>query len=150
MPTLYNARVELDTRGDIDDQLLEELTDYGPATGRAERGHVEVYITLPAEGLRQAVTTALALVGSAVGVDVLAVEAMPTDEFDRRVGLAPVPELVGVTDAAAALGVSRQAVLQRLESGSLPGRKVGNAWVIPQVAIERTLPRTTKRPSPSP
>ncbi|EYR62156.1 hypothetical protein N866_11160 [Actinotalea ferrariae CF5-4] len=133
----YNARIEYRTRDDIDDQLLEALTDYGPATGRAERGWVEVYITVPATSLRQAFTTALALAESATDAPVLAVEVLPTDEFDARLGLAPLPELVSVTEAAQSLRVSRQAVLQRLESGTLPGRKVGNAWVIQRSAVVR-------------
>lgn len=131
----FNARIEYQTREDIDDALLEALTEYGPATGRAERGWVEVYITVPATTLRQAFSTALAVAEAAVQVPVLAVEVLPTAEFDARNGLAPLPELVSVTEAAALLGVSRQAVLQRLESGSLPGRKVGNAWVIQRPAL---------------
>ena len=80
----FNARVEYRTRDDVDGHLLEALTDYGPATGRADRGWVEVHITVPATSLRQAVTTALALAESAVDAPVLAVEVLPTEEFDAR------------------------------------------------------------------
>ena len=55
---------------------------------------------------------------------------MGTDEFDRRVGLASIPDLVSVTEAAALAGVSRQAILQRLEAGTLAGLKIGATWAV--------------------
>jgi excisionase family DNA binding protein len=48
-----------------------------------------------------------------------------------------MPELVSVTEAAERLGVSRQAVLQRLASGSLPGTKVGTTWAVQERALTR-------------
>lgn len=126
----YNARIEYQTREDIDDRLLDALADYHPATGRAPRGWVEAIITLPAENLRQAATTALAVAEAAHVAPLLAVEVLPTAEFDARHGLTPLPDLVSVTEAALLLGVSRQAVLQRLERGTLAGSKVGDTWVV--------------------
>ncbi|MEK8226712.1 helix-turn-helix domain-containing protein [Oerskovia sp. M15] len=110
------------------------------------RGHVAAEITLPAESLRQAATTALAIAETGAvraaldGADVLALEVLPTAEFDQRNGLDPMPELVSVTEAAEELDVSRQAVLQRLESGSLPGTKVGKTWVVQARALEPFKP----------
>lgn len=128
--TKYNARFEYRTREPIDDRLIHALIDYHPATGRSPRGWAEVTITLPSESLRQATVTALALAEAALAVELLVLEVLPTDEYDARLGLAPLPEIVSVTEAAAKLRVSRQAVLQRLESGSLPGKKAGNTWVV--------------------
>jgi excisionase family DNA binding protein len=138
--TDYNARIEYATRDGDDDDLIDALAGYHPAIARAPRGWVEAIITLPAETLRQATTTALAIAEVAgraalAGAEVLALEVLPTDEFDARNGLAPMPALMSVTEAAAELGVSRQAVLQRLEAGSLPGTKVGNAWVVQAAAV---------------
>lgn len=133
--TRYNARIEYATREPIDDHLIDALIDYHPAAGRSPRGWAEVTITLPSESLRQATVTALALAEAALAVEVLALEVLPTDEYDARLGLAPLPELVSVTEAAAKLGVSRQAVLQRLESGSLLGQKAGSTWVVPADAL---------------
>jgi excisionase family DNA binding protein len=48
-----------------------------------------------------------------------------------------VPELLSVTDAAKSLGVSRQAVLQRIEGGRLEASRIGNSWAIPKSVIER-------------
>lgn len=129
----HNARIEV-SRRDIADAWAERVVDalagYGPAVSRGPTGCAEVIITVPATDLRQAFITACALARDATESEVVAAEVMTTAEWDRRHGLEPLPELLSVTQVADALGVSRQAVLQRLESGSLSGVKVGNAWVI--------------------
>lgn len=146
--TEYNAHIEWATRSGDDDELVDALVDYHPAVSRGARGHVSAEITLPAESLRQAVTTALAIAENGAvraaldGAEVLALEVLPTAEFDQRNGLDPMPELVSVTEAAEELDVSRQAVLQRLESGSLPGTKVGKTWVVQARALETLKPTT--------
>lgn len=129
--TEYNARFEYRTREPVDDHLIHALIDYHPATGRSPRGWAEVTISLPAETLRQATVTALALAEAALAVEVLVIEVLPSAEHDARLGLAPLPELLSVTETAARLGVSRTAVLKRLESGSLTGQKIGSTWVVP-------------------
>lgn len=129
--TEYNARFEYRTREPVDDHLLTELAPYHPATSRSSRGWVEVTITLPAEALHQAALTTLAIANAALAAEVLVLEVLPTAEFDARMVLDPLPELLSVTEAAEKLGVSRSAVLKRLESGSLPGTKAGNTWVVP-------------------
>lgn len=138
--TDYNATIELGTRADdstLADVLIDALPEYGPAVGRAERGWVTLHITFPATGLRQAFTTALALVEGATDVPIVAVEVLPTEEFDARNGLLPAPpETVGVPEAAELLGVSAQAVRQRITSGSLPARRVGRDWRIQRAAVE--------------
>ena len=138
--TEYNARIEWATRTGDDDDLVDALVDYHPAVSRSERGWVEAHVTLPAETLRQAATSALAIAEAASaaaldGAGVLVLEVLPTAEFDERNGLVPMPKLVSVTEAAERLGVSRQAVLQRLESGSLAGTKVGKTWVVQEGAL---------------
>lgn len=137
--TLYNARIELRTRDAqaISDDLIEAFEGYSPAVSTAASGWTDVDISLPAVDLRQAATTALALVAQATDVDVVALEVMTTDEFDSRLGLQPLPAQVSVTEAAEILGVSRQAVLQRIESGSLPAVQVGKAWVIQRGILHR-------------
>lgn len=130
--TTYNATATIRTRRDATD-VVDELADHHAAVSPAGKGRLNVVITLPAESTRQATVTALALLERIGSLD--AVEVMPTAMFDARQGLAPLPELVSVTDAAAALGVTRQAVLQRLESGALLGSKVGSTWVIPAATL---------------
>ncbi|MCW2751716.1 MAG: hypothetical protein JWR83_2826, partial [Aeromicrobium sp.] len=52
-----------------------------------------------------------------------------------REGWEPVPDLVSVTEAAQLLGVTRQAVLDRINRKTLPAEKVGREYVIPRLAV---------------
>lgn len=136
---LYNAIVEIATKAKpeaVADDLMDGLEEYHPAVGTSLLGRPEVTITLPAESLRQALATALAVVENAAGKPAQSVEVMPTDDFDRRNGLEPMPELVSVTESAAMLGVSRQRVLQLVESSTIPAFKVGSTMVLQRAAVE--------------
>ena len=134
----YTVTVELDTKDDVAEQVVDALGAYHAAAGRSDRGRLSVTMTTPAEDFVQAMQTTVAITAQAVHAPVLSVEIMSTDEHDRRLGLDPVPDLVSVPEAAQILGVTRQAVLQRLGSGSLPGRQVGHAWVIPRASLAPT------------
>jgi excisionase family DNA binding protein len=133
--TEYNATVELQLKATeaTAEDLMEALADYHVSVASSPSSRVEVTITLQAESLRQAVLTALAVVGQCGAVTAL--EVLPTAEFDRRAGLDPVPPLASVTEAAAALGITRQAVLSRISSGSLPAERVGSTYAIPRAAL---------------
>lgn len=75
--TEYDARVEYDMRKitkSVDERLIESLRVYHPATSRTAQGRVEARFTLPAESLREAGRTALALAQSALDVPVLAID----------------------------------------------------------------------------
>ena len=138
MSTDSNIRAE--TTVPLDEKhtaaVLDALAAYHPAIGRSAFGRAEVIITLPAETVAQAAATATAVIAAAIApAELLGIDIATTADFDRRVGLEPLPELVSVTEAAAELGVTRQAVLQRIESGSLPATRIGTAWAIPQSAL---------------
>lgn len=141
MSTDYNLTVETTHRYTVEvaEQLLDALADYHPAVGRTSRNRLEVIVTLPAADLRQAIATGLAVVERAAHpAKVTSVEAMTTKEFDARTDVddpVEIPELVSITEAAAALGVTRQAVHQRIEAGTLPATQIGKTWVIPKSAI---------------
>lgn len=47
----------------------------------------------------------------------------------------PDGEFVSVAQAAASLGITRQAVLKRIRTGRLPATKVGRAYVVPRSAL---------------
>jgi excisionase family DNA binding protein len=53
----------------------------------------------------------------------------------------PRDAYVGTTEAAALLGITRQAVLKRIRAGTLPARKVGRNYVIPADAVQSPLAR---------
>ena len=131
--TDYTAEIAF--RGNLTDDhidhLMGALAPFHVAVSGGTDGTFDVTLTAPAENLRQATHALLAVAEAATGEPATSIEVLATSAWDRRNGFIPVPELVSVTDAAAQLGVSRQAVLQRLESGSLAGQKVGKTWVIP-------------------
>jgi excisionase family DNA binding protein len=136
MTETFNVVAETDAPAAGAEQLLDVLADYSPAVGRSPFARTEVTITLPATGLRQAVATAVRVLEDAVAPHrLLSLEVLTTADFDRRAGLTPVPALLSVTEAAQELGVSRQAVLQRIESGRLPATRVGSAWAISPDAL---------------
>lgn len=114
--------------------------DYHPAVAPNGRG-TDVIISLPADGLTQAVRTGLAVVAGVTTAAASAVQAMTAAEWDRRLGLVPVPDLISVTQAAEIQGVSRQAILQRLEGGALEGQKVGTTWVVSEADAHRISAR---------
>lgn len=136
---MYNAQVEVELRDTAaPEQAIDALAEHHPATWQSDRGWCGATISLPAESLAQATSAAVALVSAAYGgAPAIACEVMTEDERDAREGWAPTPELLSVTEVAEQLGITRQAVLQRINSGSLPARKVGQGWAIPAGAIVR-------------
>lgn len=138
----YTVTVELDGSPDPE-KLAGRL--YG--TELAERYHlgitsgvddrVALNLTVDSKTLDAAIDTAL----DAICIDwqetPYALAGMPTDEHDRRVRVEPV--MLGSADVAEALGVSPQRVRQLLDSGKLPGRKVGRDWLVTREAVEQRL-----------
>lgn len=136
MSTHYAVDLELDTKPTeaLVGRALDLLETYHPAASESPAGLLEVTVTVPADDLRQAVTTALA-VAAPIG-RVLVVTAQPEEVRDGRQGWDVVDELVGASEAAEILGVSRQRVLQMVGEGKLPNRKVGREYALPRQAVE--------------
>lgn len=133
----FNIVAELAERTDATkvDALVDALAGYHPAVGASDRGRFEVVITVLAESLRQASTTGLAILAHALpDREVVAYEVLSTKDFDERNGIEYLPDVVGVSEAAEIMGVSRQRVLQLVEAGSLPHARAGKAVVIPRAA----------------
>jgi len=143
----YTIRLELGAAGvhrevpDDHQQLLDALAGYSPALGVTDVGRLEVIDSLPADTVGQAVTTAFALVAQTGRGEVVVVEAMTSKEFDRRVALPLLPELLSVTEAAERLGMTRQSVLERIKAGTLAATRVGSTYAIAAVAVASTAPR---------
>ena len=139
----YNATLTIHvnkpaTEDDDIDDLMETFASYHPAVGDAPAcpGALKAVITLPAHTLTQAVATATALAAQ-VG-DLVGIEVIPTRMWDRREGLKiDDVDFVGVSEAAVRLGITPQAVRDRIASGRLPGRKVGRNWVVSDAALPR-------------
>lgn len=139
----YNATIEVAHRpgpagpaADLADTILDKLATASPAISISARGWLEVTITLPATSLIEATTTAIGYVKLATGHEPVSVSVTTTDEFDKRNGLVvQMPELVSVTEAAEILGVSRQAVIDRITRKTLHAEKVGREYVIQRAAL---------------
>lgn len=140
----YNATVTFDTRADVDDDIVDALAGYGPATDRDVRRHAQVHITFDAASLEQASVVALGL-AARTNLPVLGLEVLPTTEFDARVTAMPTSSGdVSVTEAAERLHLSRQAVLHRIKTGALPATKVGRTYSIPAGAVEAATAALTR------
>ncbi|KQP81550.1 helix-turn-helix domain-containing protein [Aeromicrobium sp. Leaf291] len=144
----FNIEVELAER-DVSEAALDKLLDtfdgLHPAATTSARGWITVILTVEAPNLQVAVASALGL----APVPAVSVTGMTTREYDRRVDqeVPAMPELLSLTEAAERLGVSRQAVHQRIESGSLPAAKVGNGWAIAAAAV--TPPARSRATAPA-
>lgn len=144
----YVAHIEVEAeRIDLEgvDRVMDELEDFHPSLSESPRGLQAATIALPAESLRQATAAAIRLVEAAYGGQAVAAEVMTEAEFDARQGWVPMPELVSVAEAAELLGVSRQAVMDRITRKTLPATRVGtgaggraSSYVIPRSAIAAT------------
>ena len=133
--TQFNISIELPIRkfdDDTLDNLMDQFEEYHPAIAASPLGWAEAIITVEAETLRQALVTALAVAGG----QVVSITGMTTEEFDRRpADVERIPELLSVGQAASALGISAQAVRQKLAAGALAGTKVDGTWWLPAAAI---------------
>ncbi|MCW2751478.1 MAG: binding domain protein excisionase family [Aeromicrobium sp.] len=136
---MYNAAVEVRSQKnpslDAIDRFMDNLAAYHPAFEMSPRGWLDARISFPAETLAQACATAIAVVEAALGAPAVACEVMTETEFIAREGWEPVPDLVSVTEAAQLLGVTRQAVLDRINRKTLPAERVGREYVIPRLAV---------------
>lgn len=137
----YAIHLEFDRRDPTQhdlEQLLEHLGHLHAAVGTSPAGWVDAQVTVPGESMAQAVTIALQS-AAAAGETVIRCETMIEREFARRLGVPEIPQLVGATEAAAMLGVSRQAVQQMHSAGRLPGQRVGSSLVFARAQVEAAL-----------
>ncbi|MCV2396182.1 helix-turn-helix domain-containing protein [Actinotalea sp. M2MS4P-6] len=134
MAASYNVVVDI---GRVDPVALDldPLAELHAVAAGTCYGTLELILTLPAEDLRQAASLGWSVV-KAAGHEPQALTVMTIADFDLRWGL-DEPATITVREAAELLGVSPQAVRQRLDSGSLPGERRGRDWHLPKRAIER-------------
>jgi hypothetical protein len=129
--TEYNVRLEyqMPPTEESGDLLVDTFKTFHPAAGPVGNGNIDVWLTLPGVDAYDVSQIATAL-ASKVQRPLIALEVLPTADFDRRVGLTPVPELIGADEAADILGISRQAVSKKFSSGALPGHRVGERVIV--------------------
>jgi len=95
------------------------------------------------EGAGMASTAAGLGAGLAMGQQMMA--AMGAQQTTPAVAPPPIPgaggipELLGTSDVAKALGVSEADVLATLEKGELKGKKIGSTWRVTRAALDEFL-----------
>ena len=140
MLTLYVAAVDTTTRNPEDWEVLnwlDELVDWNPSLTTSLDRSMQVILEVPAETLRQACATALAIITS-VNLTARSIQISTAQDWQARLSWHPIPELLSFHETAAMLGVSAQRVQQLAASGRLPALRVGsNRWAIPRPAVEQ-------------
>ena len=137
----YNATLTITPSSPVEDDdavdvLMEAFAAYHPAVGdapAAPRGRPagQTQPPPPQAPPRAHGPPPAPQVGDLVGIEVI-----PTQMWDRREGLkVDDVELVSVTEAATILGLTNQAVRDRITAGTLPGRKIGRNWLVPTAAL---------------
>lgn len=138
----YTIRAEQASTAALD-ELVTSLDGFHPAVSFTPRGWLSIMLTMPAEGTEQAVRAACAIASGPVAridaaATIVRIEAMTEAEFDAREGFAHVPDLMGLPEAAAALGVSAQRARQMVDEGKFAtARRVGErTWVVARSEVE--------------
>jgi len=142
MTESYNVVAELDaTFGEENaDALLGPIAEYSGAAARSELGHAEVVFTIPAESVRQATSTALAVLET-YPWPLRSLRVLSTADFDRLTDAMALPPLVSVQEAADDLGMTRQGVLKAIKGKVLPATRVGGTWVLQQSVVDSARAR---------
>ena len=105
--------------------LHDELQQFAPSVGTNEDGSLGVQLAIEARTVTGAVDTASkalrdALRSAGLKVTVVAVQAMPWEKFEESLRSPVVPQLVGVSEIAEMLAVSKQRVTQLSERDDWP------------------------------
>ncbi len=118
----WSVAVAWDTEVPLTVEVLGDLAALGgTATGSPGRNRVETIVTVDASDHAGAATAGVALVTDLVPGKVARVEVMTTEEADRRLAEPAFPELVGITEIARILGVSRQRASALRANARFPG-----------------------------
>ncbi len=92
------------------------------------------------EGAGMASTAAGLGAGLAMGQQMMAAMSAPqTTPAAAPAAAGGIPELLGTSEVAKALGVSEADVLATLEKGELKGKKIGSTWRVNRAALDEFL-----------
>lgn len=129
MTTTVVASLATPPTEEATDLLIAQLPGLSASAGPDDYGRLGVTFTLDTDEIVDAIQQAIQLLAA---YDVRGLEAIPTDDFDLRSsgGLE-----MSVSEAARELGISRQAVLKRIQAGTMPASKVGQTYVLPRFAV---------------
>jgi hypothetical protein len=106
---IYIVEIVLNTRDPLTMEKLEEVAAIGgSAGGTPGQNVVDTGLTVRAKTPPDAAARAIEIVTGVVPGRVESIEIMTEEEQDRRLAGPPFPRLVGVSEVASMLGVSRQ------------------------------------------
>jgi hypothetical protein len=126
----YTVELALETAQPLSEDGLMEVAQIGGAAGGNVGGRrLETTLTVTAPTASAAIDKALTLVLAKVDGSVASVSALTTEEFDRREDARAL--LVGVGEAAAMLGISKQRVnvLSKRQDFPAPLARLGSGPV---------------------
>ena len=129
---------------EVADRIVDQLSDFAAALSTSDTGGTLVRITVDAPSVAIAAQITLGLARD-VQFQLRRIEVLSTADFDRRLHIGPLDDVVS-GKAAAALGVSTQAIRQRLEAGTLTGRKAGRTWHVSRAAVAAAQARHKPEP----
>jgi hypothetical protein len=118
----YSVTLVWETAEPVTAESLFEVAAVGGAAGGLGTTRIDTTLSAEADTPEAAIAAArqrLAAAGVAVG-PVIAAEVMPEAEADRRLAEPAFPELVGATEVADLLGVSRQRLHELRERKDFP------------------------------
>jgi hypothetical protein len=155
----WSVRVELAApcavSDDLTDELTDRLADYAAAVAVEDDDRVTVQLTVEAGTLRAAFTRGEKAMTDAIAdllrdAEVIEVQVLTQQEFERRLENPRVPELWGVSEIAEFLGVSAPRVdqlvkenpeklpmVQKLKGKQGPRIWLKSTWVRFEAAWER-------------
>ncbi|MCU1677722.1 MAG: hypothetical protein JWM93_2480 [Frankiales bacterium] len=136
--------------------ITDKLEEYAAAVGAApgDPSSVDVVLAIDARTLRSAFDAAIRLVvGTASdagvpGVAAVAAEAIEFEEAERRVLAPAVPELVGISEIAGLLGVTKQRANQLVTEHKdfpRPAQQLAAGKLWPKSAVEAWASTWTRR-----
>jgi len=130
----YSVTTTLTTDAPLTEEVLFDVAALGgAASGEVGEGALSTTMTVQADSMPAAAAVGLARVqaiapGTPTGIEVLTVE-----EADRRLAGPAFPELVGLSEIADILGVSRQRVSKLRSRKNFPGPvaelRAGPVWL---------------------
>lgn len=105
----YAVDITVQTRRPLTLETLEAVAAIGgPAAGNVGERRLETTLTVSASNPPEAAARAIEIVTAEAPGKVIAIEVMTTEEQDRRLAEPAFPELVGVSEVAELLEISRQ------------------------------------------
>lgn len=146
--TNYTVHLDTDRTDDYTDtetdKLMSILAPHHGTIGLTPDGYRTATLTITANNTTDALAAAHNTIAPHLGGDIIHTSATRSDLTDRTLGIA---DYLSATDAAAALGISRQRVLELVRKGTLPKTTIPNTNtnLIPRHAIATRLAERAKK-----